>query len=90
MRVVEQTEVVDINNHVGNRVAKDLLGVIGLPLAEKDELPDMKDLRPFWAKVERAILGLNNSITLRHLNISGCRNLGPIILGEAAYHAIKD
>ena len=51
--------------HVGNKVAKDILGVIGCPLADKDELPEARDLRPFWAKVERAILGLNDNISLR-------------------------
>ena len=88
--MIEQTEMVDLNLHVGNKVAKDILGVIGRPLADKDELPDARDLRPFWAKVERAILGLNDNISLRQIGTSGCKNLGPIILGEAAFHAVKD
>ena len=78
----------EVNAHVPNRVAKDLMGVIGQPLGGA-RCPTPADLRPFWRKVERAIEGLNGTIRLSQVNNRGCHNLAPIILGEATYTALK-
>lgn len=86
--IKEAIDDVDINAHVPNRVAKDLLGVIGTSLSV-DSCPAPADLRGFWRKVERAIEGLNSQVSLRGLTSRGCHNLGPVILGEPAYTAIK-
>ena len=48
MRIVDRSDEVDINVHLPNKVAKDLLGIIGKPLCESDILLEPKDLRPFW------------------------------------------
>ena len=48
-------------------------------------MPEPRDLRAFWRSAERAIEGLNVNVSLSTLTGRGCRNLGPIILGEAAY-----
>ena len=90
MRLQDASEEVDINQHISNKVAKDILGVLGTPLGSGEELPEQKDLSRFWKAAERALQGLNDKVDLRQINRRGCKLLAPIILGEACAAAIED
>ena len=57
----------DLNAHVPNKVAKDILGVVGTPLGNTT-FPAPADLRPFWRRVERALEGLNAGVNLRAID----------------------
>lgn len=90
MRLREAVDEVDLNRYIPNKVAKDILGVIGSPLSKGDDVPEPRDLRSFWRVAERAITGLNSNVDLDMLTGRGCKNLGPILLGEAAFVSIKN
>ena len=59
-RLREATDKVDINRHIPNRVAKDIISMLEKPLGCKGEFPAPRDLRPFWWSVEGALEGLND------------------------------
>ena len=48
----------------------------------------MQDLTPVWDRWERTLLGINSQIRLVNINARGLENLGPILLGDAAWHAV--
>ena len=89
MRIREAADEVDLNAYIPNKVAKDILSVMGAPLSKGETVPAPKDLRNFWKNVERSITGLNGNVRLPGLTSQGCHNLGPIILGETAYAVVK-
>ena len=67
VRMKEASDEVDLNAFVPNRVAKDILGIMGDPLSKRD-IPEPSNLTSFWNRVERALNGLNEDVDLSKLN----------------------
>ena len=90
VRVQESGEDVDFSDHVPVKALKDIKSIMGKPLSSDTELPEPSDLCTWWKLAERAISSLGSDICLPCLDEDAVRNLAPVILGEAAYEAIKD
>ena len=77
----------DINIFISNKVTTSLAKLVGKPLGA-ESLPELQDLTPVWDRWERALQGINANVRLANINSRGIENLGPILLGDAAWRAV--
>ena len=85
----EAADEVDLNDFINSKVRKNITGNMGEVLSKGGRIPEPKDLRNFWRSAEAAITSLNKNVKLHLLSRAGCRNVGQVILGEAAYEVVQ-
>lgn len=60
------------------------------PLSRDNRHPPKQDLRPFWDRVDRALLGLGPEIRAEHFHSQHIRQVAPVVLGEPVWELVKN